>query len=59
MPSHRVDRPWTDEELKKIRAGCLKGMSARQIASLINRRVRAVKDKARELRLIPLRKPRK
>jgi hypothetical protein len=55
----RIERPWTEQELQKIRMGCLKGLSARQIANLIDRSVRSVKDKARELRLVPLRKPTK
>jgi hypothetical protein len=54
MSQRQADRPWTDEELQKLKAGCLKELSARQIANLINRRVRSVKNKARELRLIPL-----
>jgi hypothetical protein len=49
-------RPWTVEELQKIRMGCRKGLSARQIADLTNRRVASVKKKARELGLVPLKK---
>ena len=54
MTARKIEkRPWTEEELQKIRMGCRKGLSARQIAHLINRRVASVKNKARELRLVP------
>jgi hypothetical protein len=57
MTARKIEnRPWTEEELKKIRIGCRKGLSARQIADLINRRVASVKKKARELGLVPRRK---
>ena len=56
MSDRKVDRVWTDEELRKLKAGCRKGLSARQIAAQINRHVGSVKNKTRELRLIPLRK---
>jgi predicted TPR repeat methyltransferase len=57
MTARKIDkRPWTEEELQKIRMGCRKGLSARQIADLINRRVASVKKKARELGLVPLKK---
>ena len=49
MTARKIEkRPWTEKELQKIRMGCRKGLSARQIAHLINRRVASVKKKARE-----------
>jgi len=57
MTARKIEkRPWTEQELQKIRMGCRKGLSARQIADLINRRVASVKKKARELGLVPRRK---
>jgi hypothetical protein len=57
MTARKIEkRPWTEEELQKIGMGCRKGLSARQIAHRINRRVASVKKKARELRLVPLKK---
>jgi hypothetical protein len=57
MTARKIEkRPWTEEELQKIRIGCRKGLSARQIAQLIDRRVASVKNKARELGLVPLKK---
>ena len=48
MTARNIDkRPRTDEELQKISMGCRKGLSARQIADLINRRVASVENKAR------------
>jgi DNA-binding NarL/FixJ family response regulator len=57
MTARKIEkRPWTEEELQKIRIGCRKGLSARQIAQRINRRVASVKNKARELGLVPPKK---
>jgi hypothetical protein len=57
MTARKIEkRPWTEVELQTIRMGCRKGLSARQIADLINRRVASVKKKARELGLVPLKK---
>jgi hypothetical protein len=54
MTARNIDkRPRTDEELQKISMGCRKGLSARQIADLINRRVASVENTARALRLVP------
>jgi hypothetical protein len=39
-----------------MRIGCRKGLSTRQIAQLINRRVASAKNKARELGLVPRKK---
>jgi hypothetical protein len=51
-----MTRPWTEAEIRRLRALARKKVSAEDIAKSIGRYVGSVKKKMREFGLIPLNK---